>query len=182
MSEEKPIFPRSDESSQEEKNEYRQKTKRNLEAEEQQFQVNNDTFEPRIICSRCRTESSAQAVFCCECGNFLNPPLRSSATASKPDLLGNPAPPFDDNLLDEQKYQRNYRVNDFESWLSVEQNLTQGFENERSLKYYFLSPHRVNRCLIYYLENLKEGQRANLSSWILMHNEKPRFIEILNEG
>ena len=79
---EKPIFPRPTESSDAEKHELRQQAKLNLEAEEQQFQANNDTIKPKIICANCQTESSAQTKFCRVCGNKLKLPLIPPPTIS----------------------------------------------------------------------------------------------------
>ncbi len=72
MSEEgKPIFPRSSESSEAEKEELRRKTKLKLETEEKRFEADENTFEQKIYCSNCQTESSSQAKFCRVCGNNL---------------------------------------------------------------------------------------------------------------
>lgn len=82
MSEEKPIFSHSSESVRAEKDELRQKTKRNLDAEKHWRQANNAAVEQKIICASCQTESSAQANFCRVCGNNLIIQLQSPPTES----------------------------------------------------------------------------------------------------
>ena len=83
----KPIFPPSSESGEEE--ELRQETKLIPEAEEQQLQANNDTFEQKVICSNCQMECSAEDTFCRECGNVLTFRRQTSA----PPASALPAPP-----------------------------------------------------------------------------------------
>lgn len=76
MSEEgKPIFPRSSESSEAEKEELRRKTKLKLETEEKRFEADKNAFEQKICCSNCQTESFSQAKFCRVCGNNLILPM-----------------------------------------------------------------------------------------------------------
>lgn len=72
--EEKPIFPRSSESSEAEKEELRRKTKLNLETEEKRFEANYNASGQKIFCSNCQTESSATVKFCRVCGNNLSLP------------------------------------------------------------------------------------------------------------
>ena len=71
MSEEnKPIFPRSTESSVDEKAKLRQQAKLNLENEEQKFPVNQT--EQTIICPKCQTVSPIHVSFCRVCGTKLD--------------------------------------------------------------------------------------------------------------
>ena len=142
MSEEnKPIFPRSSESSEEEKTKLRQQAKLNLENEEQKFPANQT--EQTIICSKCQMESSAQAKFCRFCGNNLKLPLIPPTASTN-------------NPLDEQKYKPEYQVINRAAWVLVNQNLTEYSDETQKLNWYGIRNEYVIRCLPYYLEKLKE--------------------------
>ena len=179
MSEEKPIFPRSSESNQAETDELSQKKEQDLEAEEQRFGADNATVEQKIICADCQTESSAQDNFCRVCGNYLKPRSIPSSIPSSITLTDNLP---DNNSPDEQKYKPEYRVRDRAAWELANQDSTRNIDDVQKLSCYgIISDIDVYRCLPYFLEKLKEGQRANLSWWVLK-NQKACYVEKLNEG
>ena len=70
----KPIFPRSTESSEEEKQRLRREARLNLENEERQFDPNLPNSPPSA-CKICRSENRPGAKFCITCGASLAPDL-----------------------------------------------------------------------------------------------------------